>query len=572
MQGDPDGSHVPDGGRVVTVEYAEARSDCASTNSSARRAEELGVSTQYERQVALVNQAIMEEIGFGAFQIKLTILAGFGWLADNIWFEALAVTLPQIGYEFDVAHVQFATFSLYLGLLVGSTFWGFFSDIIGRRPSWNATLFISGAFGIGVGAAPNFVGMCCMLACLGFGLGGNLPVDGAMMIEFIPGPYQWVLTLLSLFWCIGQLFAALITWAFITNYRCTSADNCPRSSNEGWRYSWFLLGGCVLLMWVLRYFVYPIPESPKYLLAMRREEDAFRVLQFVAKENGRATTLTLEKLRQAGLGRTMQVAGDEEAAPAASMDTNAKAGPPDGKAEATVEVHTRSYAWSQTQLGGHALSPRRVRENLRALHRSPMGALFASRRMALNTVLVCACWGAIGLAYPLFNSFIAIYLGKIGVDAGTSTQTEEYRQLVIIAACGIPGSLIATAMVEVPYAGRRGSMAAFTGLTGVFLFLFTTARNPSAVLGWNCAISLTQNAMYGILYAITYEVFPAPQRGTGDGLAMSTQRVFGVVATLIAVYASENVVVPIYVSASIFLFAMVIMLFLPYEPRGQNAL
>lgn len=34
----------------------------------------------------------------------------------------------------------------------------------------------------------------------------------------VPGEYQWLLTLLSVFWSFGQLFAAFIGWAFVTNY------------------------------------------------------------------------------------------------------------------------------------------------------------------------------------------------------------------------------------------------------------------------------------------------------------------------------------------------------------------
>ncbi len=201
--------------------------DDATLTEFSRMAHEMGVSGAYERKVALINKAIKEDIGFGRFQIWLTWLAGFGWFVDNVWFQALSMSLPQIKLEFGPKHVQFATLALYLGLLIGATFWGFMADVVGRRPSWNITLFISAVFGIAVGGAPNFVALGGLLAALGVGLGGNLPVDGAMLIEFIPSTHQWILTFLSIFWCFGQLFAAFIGWAFITNYRCDSADNCP---------------------------------------------------------------------------------------------------------------------------------------------------------------------------------------------------------------------------------------------------------------------------------------------------------------------------------------------------------
>ncbi len=44
--------------------------------------------------------------------------------------------------------------------------------------------------------------------------------------------------------------------------------------------------------------------------------------------------------------------------------------------------------------------------------------------------------------------------------------------------------------------------------------------------------------MYACLYAMTYEVFPAPHRGTGDGLSMGIQRVTGVIAPLVSAYST----------------------------------
>lgn len=96
-----------------------------------------------------------------------------------------------------------------------------------------------------------------------------------------------------------------------------------------------------------------------------------------------------------------------------------------------------------------------------------------------------------------------------------------YRNYTIISVLGVPGSIIACIIVDQTrrsqsgfvLGGRKFAMAISTALTGVFLFLFTTATDQAGVLGYNCASSLTSNAMYGVLYAYTPEVFPAPHRG-----------------------------------------------------------
>jgi MFS family permease len=80
-----------------------------------------------------------------------------------------------------------------------------------RRLAWNATLLLGGIFGIATGAAPNFVSFCVLISLIGFGVGGNLPVDGTMFLEFLPGTQQYLLTLLSVWWAVGQVVASLIS-------------------------------------------------------------------------------------------------------------------------------------------------------------------------------------------------------------------------------------------------------------------------------------------------------------------------------------------------------------------------
>lgn len=80
--------------------------------------------------------------------------------------------------------------------------------------------------------------------------------------------------------------------------------------------------------------------------------------------------------------------------------------------------------------------------------------------------------------------------------------------------------------------------------------------------------------MYGVLFAYTPEVFPAPHRGTGDSLCAAFNRITGILAPVIKIVttpASASGLVqakangPIFVSASLFMVASVLMLFLPIE-------
>lgn len=130
--------------------------------------------------------------------------------ADHV--QGVALTLTQLSAEFGVSEsrVRFSTCALFLGLCIGASFWGIASDVIGRRPAFNLTLFITGAFGLAAGGAPNWVGVSALYACLGLGVGGNLPVDGALFLEFLPFASGNLLTMLSVWWPIGNLIARFV--------------------------------------------------------------------------------------------------------------------------------------------------------------------------------------------------------------------------------------------------------------------------------------------------------------------------------------------------------------------------
>jgi len=123
----------------------------------------------------------------------------------------VALTLPQLTLEFGPSstQVRYTTCATFVGLCVGASFWGIGSDIIGRRLAFNMTLLIASVFGLAVGGGNSWIGTCGLFAALGVGVGGNLPVDGALFLEFLPFASGNLLTMLSVWWPIGQLIASL---------------------------------------------------------------------------------------------------------------------------------------------------------------------------------------------------------------------------------------------------------------------------------------------------------------------------------------------------------------------------
>jgi len=123
------------------------------------------------------------------------------------------------------------------------------------------------------------------------------------------------------------------------------------------------------------------------------------------------------------------------------------------------------------------------------------------------------------------------------------------------------------------FVGRKGTMAISTLLSGIFLYLFTLSTDDSYQLAFTSLEAFFQNAMYGVLYAYTPEVFPAPNRGTGTGVASLFNRITGLCAPIIA---TNTIGVdprrPVWIAGALILSAFLAMIFLPIETRGRQKL
>jgi hypothetical protein len=149
---------------------------------------------------------------------------------------------------------------------------------------------------------------------------------------------------------------------------------------------------------------------------------------------------------------------------------------------------------------GPMLDPCFQEESSRLTLRSPSccGVCMCSLNKRPFVNFITRTTGLIGLAYPLFNGFLPLYLKqRVSSTAGVAA---TYRNYTIISVLGIPGSLIACIAVDWTrnsqsrwsLGGRKLTMAISTLLTGIFLFLFTTSKSNAAVLGYSCASGLTQ--------------------------------------------------------------------------------
>jgi len=218
----------------------------------------------------------LDRAGAGAYQRRLLWIFGLVWTADAMQVLAVGFTAASIAATFDLSVPQaLQTGTLFfLGMLIGAAGFGRLADRIGRRRVLIVTVSCDALFGALSVFAPDFMLLLVLRFLTGVAVGGTLPVDYAMMAEFLPARNRgrW-LVMLEGFWAIGTLIVALAAWAVS---RAGIVD--------GWRYIFAVTAIPAIIGIGLRFLV---PESPLYLLRLGKMGEAKAVLDRILVANGK---------------------------------------------------------------------------------------------------------------------------------------------------------------------------------------------------------------------------------------------------------------------------------------------
>jgi MFS family permease len=268
----------------------------------------------YDKKCVLVDHEI-NAMGMGKYQWSLWMLCGLGYLIDLMWAQAFGLILSPLQQELGFGNHQTGNLSVMfsVGLTTGAFAWGALVDIIGRQWAFNLTVLTASIFGLLLGVPDSYGAILVFTTITGFAIGGQIPIDTLITLEFTPESERYLLPLLSIFQPLGVVICSAIAYGFIPVYSCSpnfseahplpSCSNvspgqpcCTRSSNMGWRYLIYTLGGLTLVVFFLRSVIFRFQESPKFLLHRGQDAKAIAVLQNVANYNGTTCSLTLDQL------------------------------------------------------------------------------------------------------------------------------------------------------------------------------------------------------------------------------------------------------------------------------------
>lgn len=119
--------------------------------------------------------------------------------------------------------------------------------------------------------------------------------------------------------------------------------------------------------------------------------------------------------------------------------------------------------------------------------------------------------------------------------------------------------------------GRKYTMVIGSLVSMAFFFGYTAVRTSDEDVALTCLISFCINIYYGCLYAYTPEVLPSAHRATGNGIAVSFNRIMGIVSAAVASAGNTATSVPLYVCAALFLISAAVSALFPFEPYGRRS-
>lgn len=215
--------------------------------------------------------------GTGRFQMRLLGIFGLVWAADAMQVIAVGFAAPSVAVTFGIERV--AAFQIgtlfFLGMFVGAWGFGHLADRIGRRNLLMLTVLMDAVFGLASVFAQDFTLLLVLRFLTGAAVGGTLPVDYAMMAEFLPprNRGRWLVWLEG-FWAVGTIVIALTAWI-----AASAGAVAP------WRWIFAVAAVPAVIGLFLRLWV---PESPMYLTRKGRTVEAREVIDRVLRVNGAA--------------------------------------------------------------------------------------------------------------------------------------------------------------------------------------------------------------------------------------------------------------------------------------------
>ena len=218
------------------------------------------------------------------FLLKISMVSAMGGLLFGYDFVVIGGAKPFYERFFDItsfANLQaWAMSSALVGCILGAFVSGFVSDKYGRKKTLLCSAFLFIAASLGTGISGNFNMFVCFRILGGLGIGLASAISPMYIAEVTPSHIRGrFVSLNQMTIVIGILLAQIVNVMIAEKVPAGASDQFIAASwngQMGWRWMFWACGIPSILFFIFTFF---IPESPRWLLKVGRQNEAFPVLE-----------------------------------------------------------------------------------------------------------------------------------------------------------------------------------------------------------------------------------------------------------------------------------------------------
>ncbi|MGI3778920.1 MAG: MFS transporter [Janthinobacterium lividum] len=230
--------------------------------------------------------ARLDRLPWSRFHLLVIAALGITWILDGLEVTIVGSIGPMLQdsrtLSLTTAQIGGSASAYVAGAVIGALLFGWLTDVVGRKAIFNVTLMV---YVVGVllsACAWNFWSFALFRAITGMGIGGEYSAINSAIDELIPARLRGRVDLAinGTFW-IGAAAGAGASIPLLSGHYV--------GVGMGWRLGFGIGGVLGLGVLLLRKWV---PESPRWLLAHGRGEEAARIMDDI-EDNARARGIAL---------------------------------------------------------------------------------------------------------------------------------------------------------------------------------------------------------------------------------------------------------------------------------------
>lgn len=214
-----------------------------------------------------VQSVKIDDLPIGRFHLKIAGLTFGAHFTDGyiLGLIGIAFTLLSPQMQLDAFWQGLIGASALIGLFMGSLFFGWISDKVGRQKIFLISFVLITLASVMQFYAETAMSLFLCRVLIGIGLGGDFSVGHAMLAEFSPKKHRGVLLgSFSVIWTFGYVAATFVGTAMLS------------LGDDAWR--WMLASSAIPAAMILIARI-GTPESPRWLVNQGRVDEARAIVR-----------------------------------------------------------------------------------------------------------------------------------------------------------------------------------------------------------------------------------------------------------------------------------------------------